>query len=122
MRSIACSSFLGQMLISHFYATRLVLQGEGRPQSRQGEVNPVWMLRFVQHDKSALIPHAFCHPEHLFVIPSGSEESSMDASLRYALPLPFVTPCLQPHKAWRKKHSRLTGKFTLTHHRADFKA
>jgi hypothetical protein len=29
MRSIACSSLLGFMLISHFYATRLA-QGEGR--------------------------------------------------------------------------------------------
>jgi|GEM_PF-5556140 len=89
MRSIACSSFLGQMLISHFYATRLVLQGEGRLQSRQGEVNPVWMLRFVQHDKSALIPHAFCHPEHLFVIPSGSEESTRGCFTALCLTITF---------------------------------
>jgi hypothetical protein len=66
------------------------------------------MLRFAQHDKGGVVPHAlFCHSERqrgiqygcfaslsmtravsfrtlFFVIPSVSEESSMDASLRSA--------------------------------------
>jgi hypothetical protein len=39
---------------------------------------PVWMLHCVQHDSGV------CHCEHFFVIPSDSEETSMDASLRSA--------------------------------------
>ena len=46
--------------------------------------NPVWMLRFVQHDKRGVIPSALflSFRTLFFVIPSACEESSMDASLR----------------------------------------
>jgi hypothetical protein len=45
--------------------------------------NPVWMLRFAQHDKRGVIPSAFfVIPSALFCHSERSEESSMDASLR----------------------------------------
>jgi len=31
--------------------------------SRQGEVNPVWMLRFAQHDRPKVALRAVCHSE-----------------------------------------------------------
>jgi hypothetical protein len=45
---------------------------------KQGEVNPVWMLRFAQHDKCGVIPNAlFCHSERERGI-----QCDVDASLR----------------------------------------
>ncbi len=55
----------------------------------------MWMLHFVQHDKSGVIPSAceessamwmlhFVQHDKSGVIPSASEESIVDASLRYA--------------------------------------
>jgi hypothetical protein len=51
--------------------------------SKQGEVNPVWMLRFAQHDKSGKcgcftsfsMTRAVSFRTLFFVIPSVSEES-----------------------------------------------
>ncbi len=62
---------------------------------KQGEVNPSWMLHFayapfsmtgdVMPSTFVIVNALFRHSEHFFfVIPSGSEESSMDASLRSA--------------------------------------
>jgi hypothetical protein len=46
--------------------------------SRQGEVNPVWMLRFAQHDRPKVALRAVCHSERERGI------QCVDASLRYA--------------------------------------
>jgi hypothetical protein len=44
--------------------------------SRQGEVNPVWMLRFAQHDRPKVALRAVCHSERERGI------QCVDASLR----------------------------------------
>jgi hypothetical protein len=45
---------------------------------KQGEVNPVWMLRFAQHDRPKVALRAVCHSERERGI------QCVDASLRYA--------------------------------------